>query len=108
MRGAKNAYFRISVADVNPQFKDLYRRDQERLAGWPPKFRGEGPFLPTGRRRHPRLLYATLVLAALGLAWVAGTPWKSGLPTPSRTGGSASADIRPAGGNASASQSTNR
>lgn len=65
-----------ALTQVNPQYQDLYRRDLQRLAAWPPKFRGEGPFLPTGRRRSPRLLLPSLALAAVALTSMAGLHWR--------------------------------
>ena len=64
------------MATVKAEHQDLFRRDQQRLADWPPRFRGEGPFLPTGRRKSPWALYAAAVLAVTLLVSAAGTPWR--------------------------------
>lgn len=57
--------------DVISQYEELFRRDQQRLADWPPRFKGEGPFLPTRKRRPVRLLLPAigvlLMLLAAGL-----------------------------------------
>ena len=75
---------------MKAEHQDLFRRDQQRLADWPPRFRGEGPFLPTGRRKAPRALMAVGALAVALLLSVAGTPWREALrPRAALTSGDA-------------------
>ena len=62
---------------MKPEYQDLYRRDQQRLADWPPKFRGEGPFLPTGRRKPARLLLTSLAVAGAALVSLVSLQWKT-------------------------------
>ena len=57
---------------MNTERQDSYRKDLQRLADWPRRFKGEGPFLPTRGYRTSPLIKALALVVGITIIWNMG------------------------------------